>query len=406
MTYTSLKNLANYDLLEEVKNDLQIQDEIIKHEPFFYDSLKRNREKYCSYDFDLNKTPLQSAKEALFEDMNARLEKMGAPVPHTPDEYIYTSAFPEIENPHKFTYDENTSKEYIQWKAWRSKFQKTGSRDSAALIEEINSTTKKLKEELEQRKNNPGCYTKENFECHTCNDDCSDCSDLDTCNYGRVYDDKFIRHFDGELFIGLHELARDKKSGLIDAKKILDPETIFFIDENGQQARELNVPGYGIWQVDLERLGFKFTPYSTIKGNPPAFTYEARNFETRELVTNQILHYDNRLFPLTMDVLANDSDINPDTIQLIDPRSNRPSLKFAVAGEGVWYVDNYNYVVFEVDPAFTGNPTPVLYQAYTNQDEYAGTARIEIDFGGEYVPPTQPDGPTSEDRFPGPPMAV
>ena len=43
MTYTSLKNLANYDLLEEVKNDLQIQDEIIKHEPFFYDSLKRNR---------------------------------------------------------------------------------------------------------------------------------------------------------------------------------------------------------------------------------------------------------------------------------------------------------------------------------------------------------------------------
>ena len=62
--------------------------------------------------------------------------------------------------------------------------------------------------------------------------------------------------------------------------------------------------------------------------------------------------------------------------------------------------------MFEVDPAFTGNPTPVLYQAYTNQDEYAGTARIEIDFGGEYVPPTQPDGPTSEDRFPGPPMAV
>ena len=40
----------------------------------------------------------------------------------------------------------------------------------------------------------------------------------------------------------------------------------------------------------------------------------------------------------------------------------------------------------EPDEALIGNPTEIMYMAHTNQDEYAGTARIKIDFGLEPSP--------------------
>ena len=369
---THFKNLDNEDLLQEVRNELNIADMIAEQLPF------RTPLRPCPS--EVYKSPRQSALEALAKAQDIKMQKLGAPA-FTHDDYIYKTVFPEIQDPHKFEYLEEGTEEYQAWQVWQSKFGKTPARDSSKLIEEMKNTSAKLKEELEARKN------KQTEPCKPCPAYGEVCEDV--CDYGRVHDDKVIRYYNSELLIPLFELTRVKETGMLDVKKLLDIETFFFLDLQGQQTRTLNLPGYGILEVDLVNLGIKYTPYSNAKGNFPAVKYEARNYDTRQLVTGT-LSYNNRTWPVTIDVVANDQDVNPDTVQLIDPRSNRLSLRFAVLGEGVWYVDNHNFVVFEPDPALKGNPTPVLYQAYTSNDEYAGTARIEIDFGDDYKEPKTP----------------
>ena len=371
---THSRNDHNFDLLDQIKHGIFLSE---KTGPKCMTPVQIDK-----------KSPAQSAHEAL---LKMHLKKR---CQETPDEYIYKTAFPEIKDKYSFVYDESESvglDGYKEWEVYKSKFGRTDTRDSAELMKELNLTTKRLRDEFLKRQvmdnshaGTPASNCKDAKDAKDAKE--SSCGDIGTCSYGRVYDDLVIRKFDSELFIGLHEIARlMDDTGFIDAKKLYDIDTFFIIDGSGMQVRALNIPGEGIWQVDILRNGITFTPFSTITKNPEKIHFEARNYETRELF-NSTLEYHNRKFPVTIDVTVSDFDINPDTIQLINPRSNRPSMKFAVEGEGVWFIDNFNHVIFEPDEALIGNPTEIMYMAHTNQDEYAGTARIKIDFGLEPSP--------------------
>ncbi len=71
--------------------------------------------------------------------------------------------------------------------------------------------------------------------------------------------------------------------------------------------------------------------------------------------------------PVTIDVTANDSNVDPTTVQLIDPATGNPSTSVSVSGEGTWTVDpNTGAVTFTPVAGFTGTPTPMTYQVTDN----------------------------------------
>ncbi|SLJ84794.1 VCBS domain-containing protein [Psychrobacter sp. DAB_AL43B] len=88
---------------------------------------------------------------------------------------------------------------------------------------------------------------------------------------------------------------------------------------------------------------------------------------------------------VTINVLANDTDpqddIDPTTVQLIDPATNKPTDgSVVVAGEGEWSVNPVNgAVTFTPISTFTGDPTPIDYVVSDKTGKTSDPATITID---------------------------
>jgi uncharacterized repeat protein (TIGR01451 family) len=116
---------------------------------------------------------------------------------------------------------------------------------------------------------------------------------------------------------------------------------------------------------------------------------------------------------VTIAVLADDTDpesnIDPTTVQLIDPTTDEPITELTVDGEGRWEVDaNSGDITFTPAPGFVGSPKPVQYVvsdttgltsnrsvvtlSFEQPASLTGTVWLDIDRDGE-IDATEPVKP-------------
>ena len=93
---------------------------------------------------------------------------------------------------------------------------------------------------------------------------------------------------------------------------------------------------------------------------------------------------------MTVDVLANDGDVDPTTVMIIDPATGDPVTTLTVPGEGVWTVDPATgALTFTPEDGLTGDPTPVDYQV-TNVLGVVVQATATITYADPVTTPSTP----------------
>ena len=160
---------------------------------------------------------------------------------------------------------------------------------------------------------------------------------------------------------------------------ILDPASVMILDPSGNPVTSLVVPGEGEWVVDPVTGAISFIPEPGFIGDPTPITYQAADFDgdLAEPVEVVVTYLDPTEIPddenlnnpvgsdVTVDVLANDGDVDPDTVYLIDPATGQPTKSLVVPGEGTWVVNPDGSITFMPEDGFLGDPTPVDYQVAT-----------------------------------------
>ena len=164
----------------------------------------------------------------------------------------------------------------------------------------------------------------------------------------------------------------------------IDPTTVMIIDPaTGLPVTSLVVPGEGTWTVDPVTGAITFIPEPGFPGDPTPITYEAADFdghlaEPVEVVVTYLplgeIPDDENLnnvagTAVVVDILANDGDVDPTSVQLIDPATGLPIAgDLVVPGEGTWTVDPVTgALTFTPEPGFLGDPTPIDYSVNNAQ---------------------------------------
>ncbi len=154
--------------------------------------------------------------------------------------------------------------------------------------------------------------------------------------------------------------------------------------------KTLAVPGQGTWTVDRVTGAITFTPARGFTGNPTPVGYQVTD-TTGDTVgatvrvtyvpeaTNDVSRGNRIGEPVTVCPVCNDAtNLDPTTVRIIDPNTGDPVTRLVVPGEGVWTVNlETGEVTFTPTLGFTGNPTPVSYQA-ADADGNLVTAQIVI----------------------------
>ena len=184
-----------------------------------------------------------------------------------------------------------------------------------------------------------------------------------------------------------------------------DPTTVMIIDPaTGLSVTSLVVPGEGTWDVDPATGAITFTPEPGFEGNPTIIDYQVDTV-TGETVGNtvEVTYLDPEPIPsdenlnnvagtaVTVDILANDGDVDPTSVQLIDPATGLPITgDLVVPGEGTWTVDPVTgALTFTPEDSFTGDPTPVDY-VVTNVLGAVVTATATITYADPVTTPSAP----------------
>lgn len=89
--------------------------------------------------------------------------------------------------------------------------------------------------------------------------------------------------------------------------------------------------------------------------------------------------------PVTMDVLGDDSDpennIDPTTVQIIDPATGNPVTTLVVPGEGVWTVDPVTgAITFTPEDGFVNDPTPIDYVVSDTTGLMSNPSTVTIEY--------------------------
>ena len=184
-----------------------------------------------------------------------------------------------------------------------------------------------------------------------------------------------------------------------DAQNDIDPTTVKLIDPaTNTPATSVTVANQGTWSVDAVTGAVTFTPVSGFTGDPTPVSYTVTDktglvsdpatitldypqdkpaavADTGTGATGQ---------PVTVDVLANDSDaqndIDPTSVKLLDPNGN-PVTTLDVPGEGSWTVNpTTGAVTFTPVAGFTKDPTPVSYTVTDKTGMVSNQATITVDY--------------------------
>ena len=155
-------------------------------------------------------------------------------------------------------------------------------------------------------------------------------------------------------------------------------------------------------KIDPVTGALTFTPEPGFIGDPTPVDYQVADFDGQLAQATAVVTYlDPEPIPsdenlnnvagtaVTVDVLANDGDVDPTTVMIIDPATGDPVTTLTVPGEGVWTVDPVTgALTFTPEPGFLGDPTPVDYQVTNVLGVTVGaTATIT------YLDPVTPSAP-------------
>ncbi len=156
----------------------------------------------------------------------------------------------------------------------------------------------------------------------------------------------------------------------------LDPSTVAIDDPNyGPSTGAFVVPGEGTWTVDPATGVISFEPEAGFLGDPTPISYTVEDADGNEVSAEVVITY---LDPevvahgesigntpgtaVTLDVVGSDGDVDPTSVQIIDPDTGLPVTELVVPGEGVWTVDPVTgALTFTPEAGFEGDPTPVDY---------------------------------------------
>ncbi|MGE6475231.1 Ig-like domain-containing protein, partial [Psychrobacter sp. NPDC078631] len=185
-----------------------------------------------------------------------------------------------------------------------------------------------------------------------------------------------------------------------DSENDLDPTTVKLIDPvTGDEVTNLVIDGEGEWSVDATTGEVTFTPETGFTADPTPVNYivsdqsgEKSNEAsiTVDYPQNPPVAEDDTAQgetgqPVTIDVVANDSDsendLDPTSVKLIDPVTGDEVTNLVIDGEGEWSVDaTTGKVTFTPENGFINDPTPVNYVVSDKNGEQSDEASITVDY--------------------------
>jgi uncharacterized repeat protein (TIGR01451 family) len=157
------------------------------------------------------------------------------------------------------------------------------------------------------------------------------------------------------------------------------------------------VHGQGTWSVAAVTGAITFTPQAGFTGDPTPIQYTVQdddgNTSNAATVSIGYLHHPpvavndvsltNPPGSVTVLVTANDTDsdgdLDPATVDL-DPVAPGRQTTRAVAGEGLWTVDDAGSVTFFPEASYTGEPTPIAYVVSDRTGLVSNQATIRIGY--------------------------
>ena len=192
-----------------------------------------------------------------------------------------------------------------------------------------------------------------------------------------------------------------------DVQNDIDPTTVKLIDPaTNTPATSVTIANQGTWSVDAVTGAVTFTPVAGFTDDPTPINYTVtdktgltsqpvsitldypQDKPTETAPNTQADTVKDGLVsgqPVTVDVLANDSDvqndIDPTTVKLIDPATNTPATSVTIANQGTWSVDAVTgAVTFTPVAGFTDDPTPINYTVADKTGLVSNQATISIDY--------------------------
>lgn len=160
----------------------------------------------------------------------------------------------------------------------------------------------------------------------------------------------------------------------------------------------------GTWDVDPVTGAITFTPEPGFEGNPTIIDYQVDTVTGETVESTVEVTYlplgeipdDENLnnvagTAVTVDILANDGDVDPTSVQLIDPSTGLPIAgDLVVPGERTWTVDPVTgALTFTPEDSFDGDPTSVDY-VVTNVLGEVVTATATITYADPVTTPSTP----------------
>ena len=185
----------------------------------------------------------------------------------------------------------------------------------------------------------------------------------------------------------------------------VDATTVRLIDPLTHQTSDtVYVPGQGTWTVKAGTDEVTFTPDAGFSANPTPINYTVKDKLGNQLSPTAVaVEYPAQTTadrvpgelgqPVTVDVVANDSNVDAKTIKLINPKTSEPSTdKVFVEGEGTWELvkdssgNPTGKVTFTPIPGFYGDPTPINYVVNNTNGAPQNPTPVSIDYPSTSVP--------------------
>ncbi|MGO3885095.1 MAG: Ig-like domain-containing protein, partial [Mycetocola sp.] len=196
-------------------------------------------------------------------------------------------------------------------------------------------------------------------------------------------DDEDLNNTIGETVV-VDVLANDEGDNLLPASvRIVGPSNTFLTT--------LDVTGQGTWTVNQQNGQITFVPVAGFEGDPTPISYRVSDDRDNTATAKVVVTYapvasnDESLkneqgSTVTLDVLDNDKgELLPGSVRIVGNGGALGSSLF-VAGQGTWSVNSQTGAIsFAPAEGYTGNPTPITYQA-ANAAGATTTAKVTVTY--------------------------
>jgi CshA-type fibril repeat protein len=178
----------------------------------------------------------------------------------------------------------------------------------------------------------------------------------------------------------------------------VDPHTIQFVG-TAKPGGPLVIPGQGTWTVDPSTGLVTFTPLATFHGGPSPVQYTVTygngvqspaaliSVLMKPTVKDDIV----TVTPdakVTINVLANDKNVDPTTVQIVG--TAKPGDPLLVNGQGTWTVDRFTgQLTFAPLPTFHGGPAPIHYTVRSPSGVVSSPAGVTSQLPPAALPPLE-----------------